>query len=240
MPVSINIIIVDDHKMFRDGLMLNLASAFPHYKVCGEASCEGELMESLMNRPLPDLILLDHLLPGTTGIEITSSLKKNKAFENIKIIILSALKSPYVGKLDYEYVIDAIEAGADGYLLKDSSIEQIGQAIEEVMEGGGFFMGETFDFKNATRVIISNQNKLITFLKKQRNFGLTQREIEVIESLSQGLSAKEIAAKMHISEDVVTSFKDNIKRKLSENHQVELKNMVEMVVWAIKNNVISI
>lgn len=238
--MNTNIIIVDDHKMFRDGLMVNLATAFPQFNVCGQASCEDELMKILMTGPPPDLILLDYLLPGTTGIEIIESLKKDKAWKNIKIIILSALKSPYVGKPDYEYVIAAIEAGADGYLLKDSSIDQIGHAIEEVMEGKGFFLGETFDFKKATRIIISNQNKLITFLKKQRNFGLTQREVEVIESLSQGLSAKEIAAKLCITEDVVTSFKDNIKRKLSENHQVELKNMVEMVVWAIKNNVISI
>ena len=238
--MKINILIVDDHKIFRDGLRLNFASAYPHYKIYGEASSKEELMKSLMSGPLPDLILLDNLLPDSTGTEIAASLKKNKAFENIKIIILSAMKAPQVGTLDYEYVIAAIEAGADGYLLKDSSIDQIGYAVEEVMQGAGFFLGETFNFKEATRVIINNQNKLINFLKKERNFGLTPREVEVIKYLSEGMSAKEIASKMYITEDVVTSFKDNIKRKLSENYHVELKNMVEMVVWAIKNNVISI
>ncbi|HPB25831.1 MAG TPA: response regulator transcription factor [Bacteroidales bacterium] len=238
--MKINILIVDDHKIFRDGLSLNFASVFPGYKICGEASSREELMNLLMSGPLPDLILLDNLLTDSTGIDITAFLKKNDPFKNIKIIILSAMKAPQMGTLDYEYVIAAIEAGADGYLLKDSSIDQIGQAVEEVMQGGGFFLGETFNFKEATRVIISNQNKMIRFLKKERNFGLTPREVEVIKYLSEGMSAKEIASKMCITEDVVTSFKDNIKRKLSENHNVELKNMVEMVVWAIKNQVISI
>lgn len=238
--MKINILIVDDHKIFRDGLRLNFTSAFPRYTICGEASSREELMKLLTSGPLPDLLLLDNLLQDSTGIEIAAFLKKNKEFENIKIIILSAMKAPQVGTLDYEYVIAAIEAGADGYLLKDSSIDQIGQAVEEVMQGGGFFLGETFNFKEATRVIISNQNKLIRFLKKERNFGLTTREVDVIKYLSEGMSAKEIAAKMYITEDVVTSYKDNIKRKLSENYQIELKNMVEMVVWAIKNNVISI
>ncbi len=238
--MKINILIVDDHKIFRDGLRLNFASEFPGYKICGEASCEEELMESLKAEPLLDLILLDNMMPGKTGVEIAASLKKSKDFGSIKIIILSAMKAADFRTSDYEYVLAAIEAGADGYLLKDSSIDQIGYAVEEVMQGAGFFLGETFNFKEATRVIISNQNKLINFLKKERNFGLTQREVEVIKYLSEGMSAKEIASKMYITEDVVTSFKDNIKRKLSENYHVELKNMVEMVVWAIKNKVISI
>ncbi len=235
-----NIIIVDDHKIFRDGMVLNFASAFPQFKICGEAASEEDLMKLLQAGNIPDLILLDHLLPGRTGIEIAVSLKKNKLFSHIKIIILSAFKAPHVAMLDYDYVIAAIDAGVEGYLLKDSSIAQIGEAIEEVMQGGGFYLGETFNLKEATRVIITNQKKMISFLKRERNFGLTQREVDVIKYLSQGYSAKEIASKMCITEDVVTSFKDNIKRKLSENYQVELKNMVEMVVWAIKNSVISI
>jgi two-component system, NarL family, response regulator DegU len=238
--MKINILIVDDHKIYRDGLLLNFAAAFPHVKVCGEASGEEELMKLLSTSTLPDLILLDHLMPGKTGIEITASLKKNIDFSQIKIILLSAMTAPQIGSLDYQFVIDAIDAGADGYILKDSSIDQIGKAIEEVMQGKAFYLGETFNFKEATRVIINNQKKMISFLKKERNFGLTQREIDVIKFLSQGLSAKEIASQMCITEDVITSFKDNIKRKLSENYHVELKNMVEMVVWAIKNNVISI
>jgi len=238
--MNTNLLIVDDHKIFRDGLVLNFAAAFPHYKVCGEASGEEELTKLLSTSPLPDLILIDYLMPGKTGIEITASLKKNKDFSHIKIILLSAMTGSQIGGLDYQFVIDAIDAGADGYILKDSSIDQIGKAIEEVMQGRGFYLGETFNFIEATRIIINNQKKMISFLKKERNFGLTQREIDVIKYLSQGLSAKEIASKMCISEDVITSFKDNIKRKLSENYHVELKNMVEMVVWAIKNKVISI
>lgn len=238
--MNINIIIVDDHKIFRDGLIRNFALTFPRYKICGEASNEIELMSLLNSQPLPDLIILDNLLPERSGIEITATIKKSKRFENVKIIILSAVKASHIGTLDYEFVLSAIEAEADGYVLKDSSIEQIGEAIEEVMQGHGFFLGETFNIKEATREIITNQKRMISFLRKERNFGLTSREVDVIRFLSQGFSAKEISSRMFITEDVVTSYKDNIKRKLSENYQIELKNMVELVVWAIKNKIISI
>lgn len=235
-----NLVLVDDHKMFRDGLRQNLNRYYPCYQICGEASGEEDLMSLLESGVCPDIIIMDNILQEKSGIDITGSLKKNDNFKNIKVIILSGLISSSIGRSDYEYVLAAIEAGADGYLLKDCGIEQIGRAVEEVMQGGGFCLGETFNIKEATRVIINNQKKLISILKKEHNFGLTQREIQMIQLLSQGLSAKEIASKMCITEDVVTSFKDNIKRKLKDNYDIDIKNMVEMVVWAIKNRVITI
>jgi len=234
------IILVDDHKIFRDGLRQNLERYYPCNEICGEAAGEEDLMRLLNNGVKPDILIMDNILQGKSGVAITESLKKNKELKQIKVIILSGLISSSIGRSDYEYVLDAIEAGADGYLLKDCGIEQIGKAIEEVMQGGGFCLGETFNIKEATRVIINNQKKLISILKKEHDFGLTQREIQMIQLLSQGLSAKEIASKMCITEDVVTSFKDNIKRKLKENYDIDIKNMVEMVVWAIKNKVITI
>ncbi len=236
----VNIVLVDDHKIFRDGLRNNLSCLYPNYSVCGEAIDEKELMTLLSSSKVPDLILLDYMLPEITGVDIVASLKNDQRYQHIKIIILSAMKSLQQNQPDYEYVISAINAGADGYLLKDSGIEQIAKAIDEVMRGMGFFLGETFDLKEASKIIINNQKKLISLLKKERNFGLTQREVEVIGFLAQGLCAKEIASKMNITEDVVTSFKDNIKRKLKENYNINIKNMVEMVVWAIKNKVIEI
>lgn len=238
--MNLNIIIVDDHRIYRDGLTRNFAASASRYRIIGEAGNEEELMELLSSRPIPDLILLDNILPGRSGIEITSTLKKYKVYRKIKIIILSAEKSPQIGSSDYAYVLAALEAEADGFVLKNSSIGQIVTAIEEVMQGGGFFLGETFNFKEATREIISSQKKLISFLRKEKNFGLTNREVEVIQFLSEGLSAKEIASNMFITEDVVTSHKDNIKRKLSEHYNIELKNMVELVVWALKNKVITL
>lgn len=235
-----NIILVDDHKIFRDGLRQNLERYYPCYQICGEAAGEEDLMQLLGSGVQPDILIMDNILQGKSGIAITESLKKNENQKHIKIIILSGLISSSIGRSDYGYVLDAIEAGADGYLLKDCGIEQIGMAIQEVMQGGGFCLGETFNIKEATRVIINNQKKLISILKKEHDFGLTQREIQMIQLLSQGLSAKEIASKMCITEDVVTSFKDNIKRKLKENYDIDIKNMVEMVVWAIKNKVITI
>lgn len=238
--MNINIIIVDDHKIFRDGLIRNFNAISSRYRICGEAGNEKELFELLNSKPIPDIILLDNILPGRSGIEITASLKANKDYRNIRVIILSAEKSPQIGAHDFGYVFAAIEAGADGFVLKNSTIDQIELAIQEVIQGGGFFLGETFNIKEVTREIISSQKKLISFLRKEKNFGLTNREVEVIQFLSEGLSAKEIALKMFITEDVVTSHKDNIKRKLYENYHIELKNMVELVVWAIKNKIISI
>jgi two-component system, NarL family, response regulator DegU len=236
---KIKVILVDDHKIFRDGLKMNLMDYYEDIEIIGEAGTREELFNNL-TKETPDIILMDFQLLDTTGIDIAKELKINDKFDKIKLIILSAhhcynLKAP-----NYELIIEAIDAGIDGFLLKDSSVNEIVTALFHVREGERFFIGETINIEEINKILIQDRKRLVLFLNKFKNFGLSDREIEIIKFLSTGLSAKEISTAMNISEDGVNSHKDNIKNKLQEKHGLNLRNNVELVVWAIKNKIIQI
>jgi len=235
----IDIVIVDDHRIFRDGLSLNIKEFPEKLRIIGEAENAASLF-AILDSAVPDVLLLDYSLPDMTGVQIAKRIRENHCWDPVKIIILSAHKSGNIYSNCYEFVINAIDEGVQGYLLKDSSIEEILRSIEEVTSGNSFVLGETFDYREVTKSIIKDRTRLVRFLYKSKNYGLGKREIEVIRYLSKGLSAREIGASMKISEDSVTTHKDHIKQKLSENYNITLRNNVEIVVWAIKNGIVEI
>jgi two-component system, NarL family, response regulator DegU len=236
---KISIALVDDHKIFRDGLKLNLKEYSDQIEIIGEVEDGKELMQLLQDKTC-DIVMFDYQLRDTSGIQIAVELRSYSAFDGIKMIMLTAHKSNTIFAPNYELIIEAIDCGFDAYLLKDSSIEEIVECINKVQDGDHFFLGETIDIKEINKILIKDRKHLNVLLRKYRNFGLSDREIEIIKSLSQGLSAKEIGVKLHISEDAVNSHKDNIKNKLHEKHDLNLRNNVELVVWAIKNKIILI
>jgi DNA-binding NarL/FixJ family response regulator len=236
---KIKIIIVDDHKLFRDGLKLNLLDYSDKIEVIGEAGSGGELF-TLLQKDVPHILLLDYQLHDTTGVEIISRLKESVRLQQIKTIILSAHTSERYGVQCYEFVIAALEAGANGYLGKDSTSNQIYSALIEVSCNGCFVLGETFNLKEVSKFLLKDRHKLISFLTMKSNHCLTKREIEVIEYLANGLLVKEIAFKMGISVDSVNSHKENIRDKILRNYGTNLHNTVEMVVWGIRNKLITI
>jgi DNA-binding NarL/FixJ family response regulator len=235
----IDIIIVDDHKIFRDGLILNLKDFPDEINVLADVESSTSLLEILKSN-IPDVLLLDYQLVETTGVQIARIILENPIWSSIKVIILSAHKSGNIYSNCFEFVINAIDAGVHGYLLKDASIKEIMHAIKEVHSGNGFILSETFNYKEVTKTLVKDRNRLLTLLGKPRNFGLSNREIEVINYLSKGYSAKEIGSKLFITEDSITTHKDHIKQKLFENYHIKLRNTVELVVWSIKNKVIQI
>jgi DNA-binding NarL/FixJ family response regulator len=234
------LIIVDDHKFFRDGLKLNLAAYSDVLEIIGEAASGDELTALLNSGLIPDVIFLDCQMPGKNGIEVTKELKRSPEYQHVKIIMLSAHKDYKMNASGYGVVLDAIDAGMDGFILKDAGIEEIVNAVNEVKNGNGFIFGETCDIKSIMKLMVKERKSMLYFLKKKGNFNLTDREIEVIKHLSYGLSAKQIASKLHISKEVVNTHKENIKFKLQDKHNIVLKNVVEMVVWAIRNKVIEL
>lgn len=234
------LILVDDHKFFRDGLKLNLADYSDVVEIIGEASSGDELTALLNSGLIPDIIFIDCEMPGKNGIEVAKQLKCSPQYQNLKMIMLSTHKDYKMNASGYGVVLDAIDAGMDGFILKDAGIEEIINAVNVVKNGNGFIFGETCDINAIMKLMVKERKSMLYFLKKKRNFNLTDREIEVIRHLSYGLSAKEIAAKLHITREVVNSHKDNIKFKLQDKHNINLKNVVEMVVWAIKNKVIEL
>jgi DNA-binding NarL/FixJ family response regulator len=215
---TIKIILVDDHRIFRDGLK-SLLSEVDFIEVIGEAS-GGEKLLGMLKSLKPDLVILDISMKGLSGIEVSAQI--NTLYPDIKLMILSMHTSE-------EFVINAIKAGVNGYLSKDTSREELLDAIKIIYEGGECYsklVSENF-LKSYVKKYKSEQSLL-------ENKVLTQREIEILKLAAVGLTNKEIADKLFISTKTVDCHKNNIVQKL------KLKNTAEMVLYAVKNKIIEI
>jgi DNA-binding NarL/FixJ family response regulator len=215
---KIKIVLVDDHRIFRDGLK-SLLSEVEFIEVIGEASGGSELMD-LLNTLKPDLLILDISMKDISGIEVSKQV--TMLYPEIKIMILSM-------HTNEEFVINAIKAGVNGYLSKDASKEELLDAIKIIYEGGECYSKLVSDnfLKSYIRKFKAEQSLL-------ENKTLTQREIEILKLAAGGLTNKEIADKLFISNKTVDCHKNNIVQKL------KLKNTAEMVLYAIKNKIIEV
>jgi DNA-binding NarL/FixJ family response regulator len=215
---KIKIVLVDDHRLFLDGIK-SLLSEVDFIDIIGEASSGNEALD-LLTHIKPDIIMMDISMKGLSGIEVSKEI--TMLYPDIKIMILSM-------HTNEEFVINAIKAGAKGYLSKDTSKEELLDAIQIIQEGGECY----------SKLI--SENFLKSYVKKYKaeqslieNKILTQREIEILKLAVHGLSNKEIADKLFISTKTVDSHKNNIMQKL------KLKNTAEMVLYAVKNKLIEI
>ena len=204
--------------MLRDGLK-SLLSESDFIQIIDEASSGMELLEILKNKQ-PDVIMMDITMPGMSGIEATQQI--TKLYPEIKILILSM-------HTNEEFVINSFKAGAKAYLPKDSSKEELLDAISILYNGGEYYSKLISDnfLKNYIKNSRVDQNLI-------ENEELTQREIEVLKLASKGLCNKEIAEKLFISSKTVDVHKNHIMQKL------KLKNTVEMVLYAVKNKIIEV
>jgi len=215
---QINIILVDDHQIFRDGLKA-LLSETGLINIIGEASGGPELF-NLLKTLHPDLIIMDITMPGSSGIEISREI--SCLYPDMKMMILSM-------HTNEEFVINAMKAGVQGYLSKDTSRQELLDAINIISEGGEYYSKLVSDqfLKNYLKKVKSD-NVL------SENKALTQRELELLKLAATGQSNKEIADKLFISIKTVDCHKNNIMQKL------KLKNTAEMVLYAVKNKLIEI
>lgn len=213
---QINIIIVDDHSLFRNGMKLLLNNA-GNFNVIAEASNGKEILELLTKGINPDIILMDIDMPVMDGIEATSRvLQINPAY---KIICLSMY-----GEEEYYYKM--IEAGVNGFLLKNSDISEVKTAITTVFQGGRYFSPELL--YNVVKNIKTTQ----TSLEMVEN--LSDRELEVLKQICIGLSNQEISENLHISKRTVDKHRANLLDKTNS------KNTAHLVMYAIKNKLINI
>lgn len=160
-----NIIIVDDHKIFRDGLLL-LLNHFDFVTVVGQAS-NGEEFLDLLENIVPDIVLMDINMPKMNGIEATRI--ATEKYPNLKIIALTTF-------FEDDYIEQMFAAGVEGYMLKRSNIEDFEQAIKRVAEGGNYFSEEII--KVITRNLYKHKNREIKELNLPR---LTSREKEILD-----------------------------------------------------------
>ncbi|HWW70599.1 MAG TPA: response regulator transcription factor [Duganella sp.] len=193
---TIKILLVDDHPLVRDGLRARL-EAMPQFEVVAEAGGAAEALEQA-GRCAVDLVLMDINMRGANGIEATAQFKQ--AFPRIAVLILSMHDK-------LEYVSQAIQAGARGYVLKDAPGKDIVVAIETVMSGGIYYSAAL------ARQLAQPQNQ---------DNQLTSREHEVLRHIANGESNKQIARALDLSVRTVETHRLNIKRKLGIEGQAEL------------------
>ena len=214
MTKAIKIFLVDDHTLFREGLNF-LLSNYDLIAEIHEAENGKELLKNVLNVK-PDIILMDIEMPGMNGIEATK--ESLKIYPESKVIALSM----YANENFYSEMIDA---GAKGFLLKNSKFEDVKKAITDVYDGKNYFSPEILE------AIIKNLNKK---KYKKTNTYITKREIEVLYNICKGLSNQEIADLLYISKRTVDKHRENILLK------TESKNTAGLVIYAIKNEIFEV
>ncbi len=209
------VVLVDDHTLFRNGLRI-LLNTMDDYQVVGEAS-NGKQFLDLLTADLPDLVLLDINMPVMDGIEAATIAQK--LYPELKIITLSMY-----GEEDYYYKM--VNAGVKGFLLKNSDIKEVKAALDVVYEGGSFFSSELL--QNLVNSLKSSSKS------KEMHAELSEREMEILILICQGLSNQEIGDKLFISKRTVDKHRANILEKS------ESKNTAQLVMYAIKNKLVEL
>lgn len=211
---KIKIVLLDDHQMFRDGVKAVLGDE-DNIELIGETGSGKELFD-LLSQVQPDLVITDISLPDISGIEVASRIVKH--YPNMKVLMLSM-------HTNEEFIVKALKAGAHGYLPKDTSMDELLEAIQTIHQGEHYF---NKDISNIILKGLANQAKSP---EDTTTDALTRREKEIVRLVVEGLSNKEIAEKLFISIRTVDSHKTNILQKL------KLKSTVELVKFAIRNKI---
>ncbi len=203
--MRLRIMLADDHRLFRDGLR-TLLSQQSDMEVVGEA-VDGPAVLTSARELRPDILLMDISMPGLNGIEATRRVLAE--YPAIRIIMLSM-------HADQRYVSESLRAGALGYVLKDSAIDELLTAIRTVSRGQRFLSG------SIASVILE---EYVALAKERANSAfstLSPREREVLQLLAEGRSTKEMAAHLHVSVKTVESHRKQIMDKLNIHSVAEL------------------
>ncbi|MCX7987011.1 MAG: response regulator transcription factor [Bacteroidales bacterium] len=202
------IFIVDDHKLFRDGLKYILQES-GEIEVVGEASDGKEFLE-LLQYIVPDLVLMDISMPGMNGVDASKiALEK---YPDLKILVLSMFG-------DDAYYNSMIEIGVKGFILKDCDASELKEAIKSVLSGKNYFSQELL-------------LKLIRDRNEAPTIKLSRREREVLEYICKGYSTMQISEALHISHRTVERHRASLLEKTNSS------NSISLAIFAIKNNLI--
>jgi two-component system, NarL family, response regulator LiaR len=215
IPQSIRLLIADDHRIVREGLRA-LFSTEPGIDLVGEAA-DGEQAVALARQLQPDVILLDMMMPRKDGLAAISEIKQHNP--QARILVLTSFAED-------DKVFPAIKGGALGYLLKDSSPAELLQAIRDV------YAGEASLHPTIARKLIRELNRPAELPPTEDP--LTERELEVLRHVAQGLSNDDIAARLVVSERTVRSHVSNILDKL------HLANRTQATLYALKQGIASL
>lgn len=217
--MNIKIAIAEDNNFLAQSIEEKLA-LFDDFKFKFRGKNGAELIGKLEEDHAIDLILMDIQMPEMDGIRATELIKNR--YPQIKIVMLTVFD-------DDENIFNAIKAGADGYLLKETTPTELQNGILQVMDGGAAM---TPSIAAKTLVLLKNPERITSDKVQQEDISLSKRETEILEQLSKGLNYQLIAENLFISPPTVRKHIENIYKKL------QVHNKMEAVQKAMKNNLI--
>lgn len=209
-----SVLIADDHLLVRVGITA-LLQQLDEFTICGEASNGAEAITQIemLN---PDIVLMDVLMPGMTGLSAVQHIKQYTTHATLKIVMLSSVEAP-------ETVIAALNMGVDGYLLKDCLLAELEQALYTVKQGQRYLSPKIADLSTQLHAE-----------KESAHFVLTSQQQKVLTAIAQGLSAKQIAKNLEISPKTVEFHRNKIAQKLG------CRDLAGLVKAAVKMGLVSI
>jgi DNA-binding NarL/FixJ family response regulator len=217
MP-KIKCLLVDDHTLFRQGVRRLLESE-SDFEVVGEAADGGEAVEKARELR-PDIVLMDIGMPGLSSFESARQIKKNRM--ETKILFLTLYE-------DVDYLVQCLEVGASGYVLKDTPAPQLLTAVKDVYKGGKYLSSQVLG-----KLVEDFRSRVRDTRMRPRISTLTPREREILKLLAEGNSVKEIAVILGLSVKTVEAHKFNLMRKL------DIHNKAQLVTYAIQKKIIKI
>lgn len=206
-----NIIIADDHCLVVEGIKLMLRSQ-PDIHIVGEAYCGEEVIKLVKNTDKVDLVIMDINMPGQNGIKATEYLKEH--YPHVKVLVLTMYKKP-------EFIRQLLKSGASGYILKNTEMESLLDAVRTISSGGTFFTQEI------SRTVMDS----LVGQPRNRTFELTQREKDVLRLIVEECTTTEIADRLYISTHTVETHRKNLLSKLN------VRNTVGLVKYALENGI---
>jgi two-component system response regulator NreC len=212
------VLLADDHTLFRQGIR-NLLSTEADMQVICEVSNAGDAMEKAAELR-PDVVLMDIGMPGFSSFEATRQIRKNRP--ETKVLFLTMYD-------DEDYLVEGMDAGGNGYVLKDCPAAQLLSAIHDIQRGGSYLSPRMLsqlvdDFRSR----VKGANRMPRFTS------LTSREKEVLKMLAEGQSVKDIAGGLNLSVKTIEAHKFNLMRKL------DIHNKAQLVQYAIQKKIIQI
>lgn len=213
--MNIKVMLADDHILMREGIR-QLLEFDGSIEVVDEAN-DGEECLNKIAKPKADVLLLDINMPKKNGIEVLQEIKDRGI--KIKVLILTVHN-------EIEYLIKAIDIGADGYIMKDSDFAELKRAIETVISGESYIQ--------PSLIPALNKKLLMRDVENDKVDSLTKRELEILVRVTEGMLNKEIATSLDISERTVKNHISNIFKKIG------VSDRTQAAVFAIKNDIVKV
>ena len=217
MP-KIRCLLVDDHTLFRQGVRRLLESE-SDFEIVGESPDAGDALEKARDLR-PDVVLMDIGMPGLSSFEATRQIKKNRP--ETKVLYLTMYE-------DEDYLLQCLEVGAAGYVLKDTPAPQLVSAVRDVYRGGKYLSSQVLG-----KLVEDFRARVRDTRMQPRMSTLTPREREILKLLAEGNSVKEIAVLLGLSVKTVEAHKFNLMRKL------DIQNKAQLVTYAIPKKIIKV